>query len=160
MPTYDFKRMNRTMMIYRIVQTILVALLVYMAINFQSMFSRLGHPEFFLNSIKFTIIAQLLLFYPVNRLANRDVGVEIEGSQVGLAADQLAALRKKRLMGDLWKFCGVGFFLAFVVMVPDAGKATGMSVILAATIFSFLLTCLMYFQSYNFCAKKRIRENA
>ena len=158
MASYDFKRMKRTMVIYRVVQGLLLLLLIYMAVSFQSMFALRGNPAQFMASIKFTIMAQLVLFYPVYRLALRDVGVEIEGSQVGLVAEQLAALRKKRLLGDLWKFCGVGFFLAFAVMTPGAEKAAGASLFLAATIFSFLLTCLMYFQSYNYCAKKRINE--
>ncbi len=158
MPHFDFKRMNRMMMIYRIVQTVLVALLVYMAINFQNLFALRGRPDQFMTSILIAIVVQLVLIYPVYRLALRDVGVEVEGSQVGLVDDQLAALRKKRLLGDLWKFCGVGFFLAFVVLAPDAKKSAGSSMILASTIFSFLLTCLMYFQSYNYCAKKRIKS--
>ena len=153
---YDFKRMKRTMMIYRVVQGILLALLVYMAVSFQNLFAGTGQPRQSLGSIKFTILAQLLLFYPVYRLALRDVGVEVEGSEINLTDEQKAALRKKRLLGDMWKFCGVGFFLAFAVLAPGAEKGGGATVFLAATIFSFLLTSLMYFQSYNYCAKKRI----
>jgi hypothetical protein len=98
-----------------------------------------------------------VLIYPVYRLAWRDAGVEIEGSVPSLSPQQLTALRKKRLIGDLWKFCGVAFFIVFVALVPDSKKAAGAPLVLASTIFSFLLTCLMYFQCFNFSAKKRIK---
>jgi hypothetical protein len=62
------------------------------------------------------------------------------------------------MLGDLWKFSAVGFFLAFVSLVPDARKASGAPVILAITIFSFLLMCLTYFQCFNFSAKKRMKQ--
>jgi hypothetical protein len=103
-------------------------------------------------------VVQLLLLYPIYRLAWRDVGVEIEGCGVGLTAETLATLRKKRLLGDLWKFSAVGFFLAFVTLVPDVKKASGAPIILAIIIFSFLLMCLSYFQCFNFSAKKRMKQ--
>ncbi|MBW4055987.1 MAG: hypothetical protein HIU83_11435 [Proteobacteria bacterium] len=158
MPRLNFKKLNRQMMIYRIVQTILTGLLVVLAIAFQGHFTTLQKPGQFITSIVAAIIVQLLLIYPVYRLAWRDVGVEIDGSAPELSSVQLAALRKKRLIGDLWKFCGVAFFVVFVALVPDAKKAAGASLVLATTIFSFLLTCLMYFQCFNFSAKKRIKS--
>jgi len=158
MAQQDFKKLNRQMMIYRIVQSILTGLLIVLAIVFQSRFAALHKPEQFISSVVASVIIQLLLLYPVYRLAWRDAGVEIEGSQPKLTVEQLTALRKKRLIGDLWKFCGVAFFVVFVTLVPDAKKASGAPLVLAATIFSFLLTCLMYFQCFNFSAKKRIRS--
>jgi len=157
MASTDFKKLNRQMMIYRIVQTILTGLLIVMAIVFQSRFAVLGKSGQFLSSIIASIVIQLLLIYPVYRLAWRDSGVEIEGAQPNLSTEQLAALRKKRLIGDLWKFCGVAFFVVFVTLVPDAKKAAGAPLVLASTLFSFLLTCLMYFQCFNFSAKKRLK---
>lgn len=158
MAQQDFKKLNRQMMIYRIVQSILTGLLIVLAIVFQSRFTALHKPEQFISSIVVSIVVQLLLLYPVYRLAWRDAGVEIEGSAPKLSVEQLTALRKKRLIGDLWKFCGVAFFVVFVTLVPDAKKASGAPLVLASTIFSFLLTCLMYFQCFNFSAKKRIRS--
>lgn len=160
MASADFKKLNRQMMIYRIVQTILTGLLIVVAIAFQGRFDAMNRSEQFYSSIVVAVIVQLLLIYPVYRLADRDAGIEIEGSQPNLTNDQSSALRKKRLIGDLWKFCGVAFFLAFVTLVPDARKATGAPLVLAATIFSFLLTCLMYFQCFNFNARKRMRGEA
>jgi hypothetical protein len=158
MPSFDFKRLKRTMTIYRVVQGLLLCLLVYVAIIFQNNFSMLGKPDKFISSIITTIVIQLLLLYPIYRLAWRDVGVEVEGCAVGLTPESLAALRKKRLLGDLWKFSAVGFFLAFVSLVPDAKKAAGAPIVLAIIIFSFLLMCLTYFQCFNFSAKKRIKQ--
>ena len=158
MASFDFKRLNRTMTIYRVVQALLVCLLIYVAFLFQNNFALLGKPEKFVSSIVASIVIQLLLLYPIYRLAWRDAGVEIEGSAIGLTKEDLAALRKKRLLGDLWKFSAVAFFLAFVTMVPDAKKAVGAPHVLAVTLFAFLLMCLSYYQCFNFSAKKRMKS--
>lgn len=158
MTGFDFKRLKRTMTIYRVVQTLLLCLLVYVAYVFQTRFAMIGSPEKFMASIKITIVCQLLAIYPIYRLAWRDAGVEIEGSAVDLSKEALAAIRKKRLLGDLWKFSAVAFFLAFVTMVPDAKKAAGATPVLAGTLFSFLLMCLSYFQCFNLSAKKRMKS--
>ena len=158
MPGFNAKRLKRTMMIYRIVQTALVGLLVFMAFNFQSLFAQRGRPGQFMTSLIAAIVVQLLLLWPVYKLAWRDAGVEIEGSAPDQTNEQQAALRKKRLIGDLWKFCAVAFFITFVGLAPDAKKAAGAPLVLAATIYSFLLTCLMYFQCFNYSLKKRMKE--
>ena len=158
MPTYDFTGLRRTMIIYRVVQTLLLLLLIYVLYVFQNRFAMLGSPEKLMSSIKITIIGQLLAIYPIYRLAWRDAGVEIEGSIVGLGKETMAALRKKRMLGDLWKFSAVGFFLAFVTLVPDAKQAAGATPVLAGTLFSFLLMCLSYYQCFNFSAKKQMQQ--
>ena len=158
MSSFDFKRLNRTMMIYRVVQALLLCLLFFVVYRFQSSFAQTGTPEKFIASVKFTIVIQLLLVYPIYKLAWRDAGVEIDGCVVGISTEAQAVLRKKRLIGDLWKVCAVAFFLVFVVMVPDARKAPGAAQILAITLFSFLLMCLTYFQCFNFSAKKRMKQ--
>jgi hypothetical protein len=159
MASIDFKKLNRQMMIYRIVQTILTALLFVLAITFQGQFSALGRASQFIGSIVTAIMIQLILIWPVYKLAWRDAGIEIEGLAPNLTTEQQAALRKKRLIGDLWKFCGIAFFVVFVALAPDAKKSVGAIPVLASTIFSFLLTCLMYFQCFNFSAKKRMKQN-
>lgn len=158
MPSFEFKRLNRTMMIYRTVQTLLLCLLVYVAIVFQNNFAMMGKPEKFISSAIATIVIQLLLVYPIYRLAWRDAGVFIEDCAEGLTKEMQAALRKKRLIGDLWKFSAVAFFMAFVALIPDVKKAPGVAQVLAITIFSFLLMCLTYFQCFNFSAKKRMKQ--
>lgn len=158
MAVLEFKKLNRQMLLYRVVQTILVALLLFMAINYQGLFTLRGKPEQFIVSIVFAIIIQLVLIYPVYKLAWRDAGIEIEGLAAGLTSEQLTALRKKRLIGDLWKFCAVAFFIVFVALIPDSKTKPAATFFLATTIFSFLLTCLMYFQCFNFSAKKQIKS--
>lgn len=158
MAVVEFKKLKRQMMLYRVVQTILVGLLAFMAMNFQSLFTLRGKPEMFISSMVAAIIVQLLLIYPIYKLAWRDAGIEIEGNATGLTTEQLAALRKKRLIGDLWKFCAVSFFIVFVALIPDAKKAAGATFFLATTIFSFLITCLLYFQCFNFSAKKQLKS--
>jgi len=159
MPQIDFKRLSRLMLIYRVVQAVLLALLIYVALNFQQHFVLKNRPDQFFKSILIAVVLQLIIIYPVYKLAWRDAGVEIDGSVSDLTGEQLTALRKKRLLGDLWKFCGVAFFVVFVLMVPSADKAAGVTLVLASTLFSFLLTCLMYFQCFNFSAKKRMKAN-
>jgi hypothetical protein len=144
------------MYIYRIVQLLLLCLLIFVAMQFQQIFVIAGKPEQFIGSLLFSIVCQLLLLYPTYRLAQRDVGIEIDSNAESVAPESLKALRKKRLLGDLWKFCIVVFFITFVALAPDAKKAAGAPKVLATTIFTFLLICLTYFQCFNFNAKKRI----
>lgn len=158
MSGFDFRRLIRTMMIYRVVQALLVCLMLYVAYVFQINFAQLGSPGKLISSLVVAFVVQLLLVYPIYRLAWRDVGVEIEECATGLSTEMLAALRKKRLIGDLWKFSGVAFYLVFVTLIPDAKKAPGASHVLAITLFSFLLMCLTYFQCYNFSARKRMKQ--
>ncbi|KAA0891740.1 hypothetical protein [Oryzomonas rubra] len=154
----DVKRVHRTMIVYRVVQVVLIALLGYMAFNFQRLFALRGRPDQFITSIVTAIVVQLILIYPIYRLAWRDAGIEIEGSVPGLSSEQLAALRKRRLMGDLWKSCAVIFFLTFVVMAPDQAKAKAAPLVLSCTLFSFLFACLSYFQCFNFSVRKRLKQ--
>jgi hypothetical protein len=158
MPSFDFKRLNRTMMIYRVIQILLLGLLIFVALQFQQQFILLGKPQQFMSSIVTAIVIQLIMVYPTYKLAWRDVGVEIEGCAVGITPEIAASLRKKRLVGDLWKFCAVAFFITFVALAPDVKKAAGAPLVLAATIFAFLLSCLTYFQCFNFSAKKRMKS--
>ena len=158
MAVFDFKRLNRLRMIYRIVQTMLVALLFYTALNFQHHFALKGRPDQFIKSVLVALIMQLIFIFPVYKLACSDAGIELDGSVSGLSAEQLSVLRKKRMLGDLWKLCAVAFFIVFVFLAPSADKASGVSMVLAGILFSFLLTCLMYFQCFNFSAKKRMKS--
>ena len=151
MPHFDLKKLQRTILVNRVVQTLLLVLLIYIAVSFQSLFVQQGRPEQFFSSIVVAIVVQLLLIYPLYKLAWRDVGIEIECSEIDLTPEQTTVLRKKRLLGELWKVCGVAFFLVFAVMAPSV------RVVLASIIFSFLLTCLMYFQCFNFAARKRVK---
>lgn len=153
MSQFNVQKLQRTMLVNRVVQTVLLGLLIFIAVNFQSGFAQQGKPGQFFSSIAVALIVQLLLIYPIYKLAWRDVEIEADSSVVGITAEQTAVLRKKRLLGEMWKVCGVAFFLVFIVIAPSV------RLLLAATIFSFLLTCLMYFQCFNFVCKKCVALN-
>lgn len=157
MSHFDFKRLQRTMTIYRVVQFILLALLAAMIFLFQTRYGLLGKPDHFFKSIIAAFIAQLVMVYPLYRLAWRDAGVEVDSSISGLSVDVLTALRKKRLMGDLWKMSLILFFLIFVARAPGADKM-GTPFFQSTALFAFLLIFLTYFQCFNFCAKKRMKQ--
>lgn len=157
MAEIDSKKIKRQAMIYRIVQTVLVGMLIYLAINFQSLFALRGRTDQFINSVITAMVVQLILIYPIYKLAWHDADIEIKSSVAGLSTEQMSVLRKKRMICDLWKIAAVAFFAVFVIMAPDVKKAAGALLVLASTIFSFLFTCLMYFQCYNFSVKKQIK---
>lgn len=150
-------QLRRTILIYRVVQGLLIALLAFVALNFQAHFVQMGRENLFTSSIIAAVVVQLILFYPVYKLAVRDAGIALEGSKPDLSPEQLAALRKKRLMGDLWKVSGFIFYITFAVMVPDSKTFSAAPSVLAAIIFSFLLTCLMYFQCFNYSLKQQMK---
>ncbi len=160
MSQFNVKKIQRTMLLNRVVQALLLTLLIYIAVNFQILFAQQGKPEQFFSSVVIAVVAQFLLIYPIYKLAWRDVDIDIASSEVDITPEQTTVLRKKRLLGELWKVCGVAFFLAFAVMVPDVNKAPGARLVLAATIFSFLLTCMMYFQCFNFVGRRRIKPGS
>jgi len=157
MSQVDFKRLKRTMMIYRVVQVLLLVLLAAMALAFQSRYGALGKPDHFFKSIVAAVAAQLIMIYPLYRLAWYDAGVEVDSSVSGLPGETLKALRKRRLLGDLWKVSLILFFLIFVFRAPEAGKL-GTPFFQSTALFSFLMIFLSYFQCFNFCAKKRMKQ--
>ena len=55
----------------------LVVLLVIMALHFQSKFHSQGVPQAFLNSIIFSVILQLLAFYPLKKLTEKEAQREV-----------------------------------------------------------------------------------
>ncbi|MEI6306299.1 MAG: hypothetical protein WCP33_05705, partial [Deltaproteobacteria bacterium] len=87
MSGFDFKRLNRTMMIYRVVQILLLGLLVFVALQFQQMFVVSGRSQQFMQSLIAAIVCQMILLYPVYKLASRDVGIEVDGCAPGLSPE-------------------------------------------------------------------------
>lgn len=157
MSQYDFKRLKRTMIVYRVVQVLLLALLAVMALVFQNRYGLLGKPDHFFKSLLFAVVAQGVVLYPVYRLAWRDAGVEVDSSVVGLSGEVLKALRQKRLLGDLWKMSIIIFFLIFIARAPGADRA-GTPFFQSTALFTFLMIFLSYFQCFNALAKKRMKQ--
>ena len=158
MASYDFTRLKRLMLIYRVVQVGLLGLLLFMAFSFQKLFVAIGMQGQFFRSLLAGGAFQLVMIYPVLLLARRDSAVEVESAQTGLDGDQMMALRRRRLVGDLWKLCVMGFFIVFVALAPDVGKTRAASSLLAAVYFGFLLVSLTYFQFFNYLARRKQTE--
>lgn len=158
MSSYDFTRLKRFTIIHNVVQVGLLGLLLFMAYNFLMAFAQYSMEGAIFTSIGLSVLIQLLMLYPAWWLARQDVEVEIETSKAGVTPDQLLALRRKRMIGDIWKIAAAGAFVVFISMSPGVDKGRGASVILSVSYFSFLLVTISYFQCYNFIAKKRRKE--
>jgi len=150
MAEFDFKRLKKITVAYRVVQIILLLLLVTIAFMFQA-----KYPSHFFISFVVAVVLQGGLLYPLYRLAWRDAVVEFDSCSRSLSTEQLVALRKKRLMGDLWKASLLVFFLIFIARIPDAQK-TGTPFFLSTSLYSFLLILLTYFQCFNYSVKKKM----
>lgn len=148
----DLKRLKRLTTIYTVVQVFLVLLMVYMGALFQGQFQALGTPELFSRSLMATLIIQLILFYPINKLAASDAEREVAASRIGLAAEELAGLRKKRIYADFMKSALFIFFIVFIARAP------GVTRVLCITFFVFICSILTYFQCFNFTAKRAIKS--
>ncbi|HZV81351.1 MAG TPA: hypothetical protein VFF53_04195, partial [Geobacteraceae bacterium] len=110
---FDFKKLRRLIKIYAVVQVALVALLLYVALLFQT---NLG--PLFWKSILITLVIQLVNFYPVNLFATREARREIAATAIGLTPEELKVQRQQRLVGDVLKMAVFGFFIIFVYKSP------------------------------------------
>jgi len=158
MAQYKLIKLKRLTIIYRMIQVALLGLFMFMAFNFMQLFGKLGTPDYFFKALMISLMIQLILLYPAWLLAGRDLEVEIETGRSDITPEQLVTLRRKRLLGDLWKISGLGFFIMFIIMAPDANKGRGASLFLAAAYFSFLLTTLTYLQCFNLRAARRRKK--
>ncbi|HEY6008708.1 MAG TPA: hypothetical protein VIU40_10335 [Geobacteraceae bacterium] len=143
----DFTRIRRLILIYAVVQVLLVLLLIYMAVNFQTRLS----SDRFLKSVVITLVVQLALFYPINKLAAREAGREVDSCAPGLTPEQLKGLRNKRLIGDSIKLAVIIFFITFIFKAPPH------PFVMSTLYFTFILTILSYFQCFNFAARRKMR---
>lgn len=158
MASYNFTRLKRLTIIHNVVQVGLFGLLLFMAYNFMLVFAKFGMTGYFIKSLGVSVAIQLILFYPAWWLSRQDLEIEVETSLVGVTPERLVALRRKRMIGDIWKLSALGAFVVFIVMIPGVDKGRGASFILAVAYFGFLLTALTYFQCFNYNAKKRRSE--
>ena len=147
MKSFDFKRLTRLIKIYYVVQVFLLVLLALVAYWFMTHVP----SQIFINSILRTLVVQLIFFYPVYRFAAHEAKREVESCNTALTVTDLAALRKKRMIGDIVKFGVFIFFITFILRAPKAPQAQ------FPILFVFILTTLSYFQCYNFVAKREIR---
>jgi hypothetical protein len=143
-----FKRLQRLITIYRVVQVLLLALLVFMAFMFQAQYQAKGMPRAFFNSIVASFVVQLLIFYPVNRFARGEVENEIAAAAPGLTLDQQKALRQRRIFNDFLKAAAFIFFVTFALRAP------GVLFFQSTILFSFIMTLLSYLQCHNYALKR------
>jgi hypothetical protein len=143
---YDFTKFRRLLNIHLVVQIVLLVLLVWVSWLFQQKLA-----DRFLNSVIFSLVIQLGLFFPVKSLTTREVNREIASSAIGLSPADLQALRRKRVTADVIKSSVFLFFSTFIYIMPAK------PIILAIAYFSFILTCLSYFQCFNFAAKREMK---
>ena len=150
--TTPFKRMKRTLIIHVIVQIFLMLLLIYMSLHFQTAFNGKGTPQAFLNSIIFSVILQMLAFYPLKKLAEKEAKREVAadaGNKLDAAAQK--ALRHSRLFSDIIKASVVTFVVLFVALAPQ------FLFLLSTVFFTFILITITYFQCFNFAARKAMK---
>jgi hypothetical protein len=143
---YDFTKLRRLLIIHLVVQIALVALLLWASWQFQQ---RLA--DRFLNGVIFSLVIQLGLFFPVKSLTAKEVDREIATSAIGLSPADLRVLRRRRVTADVIKSSVFLFFFIFIYTVPSK------PIILAITYITFILTCLSYFQCFNFAARREMK---
>ena len=152
--SYDLKKLRRLIMIQAAIQLFLLVLLVFMAVNFQGGLQAEGRPQRFLHGVITTLLIQIALFYPINKLASRDAEREIACAATELGVDEMKAHRQKRLYSDYIKGAAFIFYVTFIYKVPKD------LFILSIIFFSFILTFLTYFQCYNFAARRLMQEKS
>ena len=156
---FDFKKLRRLITIYAVVQVFLVGLLVYVAMVFQGGLAAVGRGALFNKSILITLLVQLFFFYPIYKFAGREAGLAVAASREGLTPEELKSQRNKRLIGDVVKSGAFCFFLAFIMVVSNKSLDLVQSRFVYSIIFfNFILTYLCYFQSFNFAARREMKE--
>ena len=143
---YDFTKLRKMLTIQLVVQIVLVMLLVAVSLLFQQKIA-----DRFLSCVVVSLLIQVGLFFPLKNLTAREVSREIGSSALGLTSADLQLLRRKRVIADIIKSSVFLFFVIFIYRLPEK------PVILSIAYFSFILTCLTYFQCFNFTAKREMK---
>ena len=148
---FDFKKIQRLIMIHVVVQVLLVILLIYIALQFQA-----GLGPLFWKSIIITMIIQLVNFYPVNFFANKEAKREVAAVAFSLTPEEFKSQRTKRIIGEVIKMSVFAFFLIFAYSAPVTANIQANRFIQSLIFFNFILTYLTYFQCFNFAAKREM----
>ncbi|GFO53436.1 hypothetical protein GMSM_04430 [Geomonas sp. Red276] len=144
----DFKKMDKTIRIFGVVQIALVGLLVFMAVEFQQKLRLLGREFRFMHGVLAAFAFQMLLFFPIFKLAGKDADRDLTVMGGTLTNEEMNAMAKKKRFSDIIKIAFLGFFVVFATAAPPD------PFILSVIYYSFILTILTYLQSYNFHARK------
>lgn len=152
--TLDFRKFNKTIRIFGVVQLGLIALLVFMAVNFQGKLRMQDREYRFMHGVIAAFVVEILLFYPVYKFAEKEAGRDLAFTSRSLSKDEITALGKKKRFSDVIKISTFGFFVIFIVAAPAD------TFILSIIYYSFVLTILCYLQCYNFVARKLMKEQS
>ena len=138
--------MRRTLLIHRVVQLALLALLLYMALLFQDKFmEKYGSIKPFYTSLVLTLLIQAAVFFPVRKFAENDARRELRAATATvLDSEEQKQLRSQRLFSDFLKTCVFIFFVAFILLLKE--QAT---VFQGTAFFCCIATVLSYLQSFN-----------
>lgn len=150
----DLKKINKTIKIFTVAQAGLIALLVFMAVNFQQKLQMLGRGDRFMSGVIAAFVIQLLFFFPIFKFAGKEADRDFSLVGKSLSTQEIQAYSKKKRWGDVIKISVFGFFFIFMLAAPAD------PLVLSVIYYSFILTILTYLQCYNFAAKKLSRESA
>ena len=148
----NFKKVARTIKIFAVAQIGLVAMLVFVAIQFQEQFRTKSGGSGFMHAVIVSFVIQLALFYPINKFSGKEAERDLALTSTNLGNDEIKALSKKKRFSDIIKFSVFCFFTMFILQAPSV------HLVLSVLYFSFILTILTYLQCYNFAAKKLIKQ--
>ena len=149
---FDFKKLQRLLIIHLVVQISLVALLIYISLQFQA-----GLGPLFWKSIIITMVIQLFVFYPINFFANKEAKREVAAVAFSLTPEEFKSQRQKRIIGEVIKMAVFAFFIIFAYSAPVTANITANRFTQSLIFFNFILTYLAYFQCFNFAAKREMK---
>jgi hypothetical protein len=149
--TMEYGKMNKVIKIFGVVQLGLIALLVYMAVNFQEKLRMVGREYRFMHGVLASFVVQLLILYPIFKFAEKEAKRDLTLTR-NPTREEAKALAKEKRTADIMKISGLGFFVVFIVASPSD------PFILSVIYYSFILTILTYLQCYNFAARKLVHD--
>ena len=147
------RRIHKTLLIHRIVQILLVALLVYMAFLFQQKFqAKYDSLKPFYNSVIFTVLVQVALFFPIRKFAEKEALREVAAAaKESFTPDEQKQLRNQRLLSDFIKASVIVFFLTFILTAPQDATIAH-----STAYFCCIGTILSYLQNFNFAVRRQL----
>ena len=152
--TVAIRRLQRTLLIHRVVQLLLCALLIYMALHFQQLFLAKGEPQIFRNSLIATLLIEFVLFFPLRRFASNEAQREFAAAAAQVTVEQQKRLRQQRLLGDTLKGAVFLGYTAFILISPPA------TFVLSTAFFCFIVTVITYLQCFSFAVHKGLASRA
>jgi hypothetical protein len=149
------RRLRRTVLIHRVVQVLLLALLLYMALLFQQKFQeKYASLNPFYTSLILTLLIQAVIFFPIRKFAESDAKRELKAAATdALGMEELKQLRSQRLLSDFLKASVFIFFVAFILLLKE--QAT---VFQSTAFFCCIGTVLSYLQNFNHAVRRNLGE--